>query len=107
AKLDVELVAVVLQPGQFDEQLAVLVAGVDHADRADHVGGQQHGDKDAQGHGRTSAGSFSATRSTALRARGLADTSAASALMAPPIARRLGVNAVASGRRRLPGGGLA
>src|SRR5690606_4302787 len=107
AEVDVELVALVLEPGQLHEQLPVLVARVHHADGADHVGRQQHGDEDAQGHGRASAGSFSATRSTALRARGLAEVSSASALIAPPMARRLGTKVVVWGRRRSAGGGLA
>src|SRR5699024_873844 len=106
-EVDVELVAIVLKLGQLDEQLAVLVARMHHADRGDHVRGQQHDEDDAQGHWRTSAGSFSAMRSTPLRASGMAAVSAASALPAPPMARSVGTNPVASGSRRLAGGGLA
>src|SRR5690606_4205618 len=101
AEIDVELVALVDQPGQLDEQLAMLVARVHHADRGDHVRGQQYEDEEA---GHVATAGYSATRSTALRARGLAASSAASAFRAPPIARRVGTKPVASGRRRLPAG---
>src|SRR5690606_13203060 len=108
AELDVELVALALQARQLHVEFAMLVARVDHADRGDHAGDHQHGGDEA-GHGRASApaASFSATRSTALRARGLPASSSGRALAAAPIARSVGTKPVASGRRRLPGGALA
>src|SRR5690606_5391608 len=94
--------------GQLHEQLPVFMARVDHADPRDHVGEQQDDDDEA-GHRAppAQAGSFSATRSTALRARGLAATSAASAFPPPPIARSGGTTSAAPGRRRLPAGAPA
>src|SRR3546814_6990771 len=70
AEVDVELVARVLELRQLHEQLPVLVARADHADRGEHVGDDQDGDDEA-GHGCGSAASCSATRSNALSARGL------------------------------------
>src|SRR5690606_29234583 len=135
-EFDVQLVARVLQPGQLDEQLPVLVARVDHADGRHHAGQDDHAEQDA-GHGAalpsspetggrgpgtgptrsagSSAGrrppaggpSCSATRSPALRARGLAPVSAAPARIAPPTSRSAGTNASAAGSRRLPAGALA
>src|SRR3546814_3627937 len=59
AEVDVELVARVLELRQLHEQLPVLVARADHADRGDHVGDDQDGDDEA-GHGCGYAASFSA-----------------------------------------------
>src|SRR3546814_489419 len=106
AEVDVELVARVLELRQLHEQLPVLVARADHADRGDHVGDDQDGDDEA-GHGCGSAASFSATRSTALRARGLPASSVESAFRASPIARSAGTNSSTTGRRRLPAGAFA
>src|SRR5690606_20488282 len=83
AELDVEVVAGLLQPGQLLEQLAVHVAHVHHTNpRGDRAG--QQDDEQQAAHAVTA--SFSATRNTALRARGLTASSASSARMAPPMA---------------------
>src|SRR5690606_10369100 len=106
AEVDVELVPRVFELRQLHEQLPVLMARTDHADRGDHVGDDQDGDDEA-GHCRSSVASFSATRRTALRARGLPASSVESALRAPPIARSVGTKPSVSGRRRLPAGAFA
>src|SRR5690606_13797374 len=105
AELDVQFVARGLELGQAVEELPVLVAREHHRDRGGHVGQDQQREQQPQGH--AASASFSATRSTALRARGLRASSASPALVAPPMARSVGVNATASGRRRLAGGALA
>jgi len=50
---------------------------------------------------------FSPTRSTALLALGFSANSASPALRAGPTNRNVGTNPLASGKRRLLGGGLA
>src|SRR5690606_36385414 len=111
-ELDIELVAGLLQLGQLDEQLAVLVAREHDRDRGEHVADDQQREQDAQHHACTplaasaaATGSRSATRNTALRARGLRASSSPPALRAPPMARSVGVNG-AGGRRRSLGGAL-
>src|SRR5690606_20119485 len=107
AELDVQLVALALQAAQGDVGLAVLVPGPDHAEGAGQHRHHQHDrGQDAQVHGRASA-SFSATRSTALRARGLLATSSSLARWAPPISSRSGTKACCTGIRRLPAGARA
>src|SRR5690606_8906177 len=106
-ELDVELVARAFQLGQFGEQLAVLVAREHHGHAAADVGqDQQRNDEhDTSAHAATC--NRSATRSTALRARGFAASSASPALRAPPMARSVGVDGSGSGMRRLAGGAFA
>src|SRR5690606_18434856 len=89
-ELDVEFVARAFQLGQLGEQLAVLMAGEHHGHAAADVGQDQQRDEDAGGHAATCR--RSATRSTALRARGFTASSASPALRAPPMARSVGVN---------------
>src|SRR5690606_9373768 len=107
AEIDVEFVARLLQPAGLDKQHAVAMARVHHRQRRGDVGDDQHGQQQARGHAASCSAGFSATRSTALRARGLAAVSASSAFCAPPIASRSGVKAISTGMRRLAGGALA
>src|SRR3546814_5872082 len=82
--LDVQCVALVFQAAELDEQLAVMVALINHTQSAGHHRQYQQPDcKQARAHG-VSSGMRSATRSTALRARGLDANSALSARCAPP-----------------------
>src|SRR5690606_21598584 len=104
-ELDVELVARPFQLGQFGEELAVLVAREYHGHAGADVAQDQQCDQYARGHAATCR--RSATRSTALRARGFMASSASPALRAPPRARSVGVNGSGSGMRRLAGGAFA
>src|SRR5690606_38851108 len=93
------------QLGKFGEQLAVLMAREQHGHAGADVGQDQQRNEDARGHAATCR--RSATRSTALRARGLTASYASPAVPAPPIARSAGVNRSGSGMRRLAGGAFA
>src|SRR5690606_31761985 len=107
AERDVEFVARLLQPADLDEQHAVAMARVHHAERGHDICQHQYRQQQAASHAASCTGSFSATRSTALRARGLLAVSSSSAFCAPPIACRTGVNSTSTGIRRLAGGALA
>src|SRR5690606_33843856 len=103
AEFDVELVARLVQPVEGDEGEPVLVAVAHHQQRGRHVGDHQHREQHVAVH----AASLSATRSTALRARGFAASSASPAFCAPPTSFRVGLNATSTGMRRLAGGAFA
>src|SRR5690606_3345277 len=89
-ELDVEFVAFLVQLVQLDEGLPVLVAVAHDQQGGGDAGQHQHGEDEMAAHAATRG--RSATRSTALRARGLSASSASPALRAPPTSTKVGVN---------------
>src|SRR5690348_6173658 len=101
AEFGVEIVLLAGQLRECAEQDAVLLARVDDADRAGHDGSQQQQDDDGADEFHPS---FSATRNTALRARGLRASSASPGVCAWPIRRNVNGADGAGGKPRRTGG---
>src|SRR5688572_10191748 len=96
APLDFQVVAFHVEPLQLDEQVARPVLGVDSPRGRRECRGPQDRNRDEQqfsggaGRKRTHGRTFSATRNTLERARGLAASSSAPARILPPIRFRRG-----------------